>query len=68
MVTYLGNSKLVHAPHPVPDLDALHYHNKKQKKIDVAVGMKKVQKQKIIQDARIFGVLYPFLHSTSKYV
>ena len=50
-------------------LDAYYYknnRNKKQKflKIDVDVGMKKAQKQEIIQDARRFGVLYPFLHFT----
>ena len=36
--------------------------------IDVDVEMKKAQKQEMIQDARRFGVLYPFLHSTSKYM
>ena len=43
--------------------------NKKQKfsfqKNDEDVGMKKAQKQDIIQNGRIFGILYPFLHSTS---
>ena len=28
------------------------------------VGMKKAQKQDIIQNEAIFGILYPFLHST----
>ena len=40
----------------------------KNLKIDVDVGMKKAQKQEMIQDARRFGVLYPSLHSTSKYI
>ena len=29
--------------------------------------MKKAQKQDIIQNGRIFGILYPFLHSTQYY-
>ena len=37
-------------------------------KIDVDVGMKKAQKQEIIQDARRFEVLYPFLHYTLAHV
>ena len=34
---------------------------------DEDVGMKKAQKQDIIQNGRIFGILYPFLHSTQYY-
>ena len=33
-------------------------------KNDEDVGMKKTQKQDIIHNGRIFGFLYPFLHST----
>ena len=33
-------------------------------KNDRDVGMKKAQKQDIIQNGTIFGILYPFLHST----
>ena len=38
------------------------------RKIGVDVGMKKAQKLDIIQDAGRLRVLYPFLHSTSKYI
>ena len=50
---------------PVPGLHTYYQKNRhKKQKIYVNVGMKKAQKQEIIQDAR-FGV---FLHSTSKYM
>ena len=58
----------------VPGLDAFYQkkqgkqENKKIKNIiDMDVGMKKADKQEVIQDERRFGVLYPFLNSTSKY-
>ena len=40
----------------------------KNLKIDVDVGMKKAQKQGIIQNVRRFGVFYPFLHSTQQHM
>ena len=48
--------------------NCLPIHYKKQKfsfKNDEAVGMKKTQKQEIIQNGS--GILYPFLHSTQYY-
>ena len=36
-------------------------------KNDEDVGMKKAQKQYIIQNGRIVGIVYPFLHSTQYY-
>ena len=39
--------------------ELLQKQENKKLKIDVDIGMKKAQKQEIIQDARRFGVLYP---------
>ena len=39
--------------------------HKTQNLNDKDVGIKKAQKQDIIQNERIFGILYPFLYSIS---
>ena len=48
-------------------LNYVYTQENKNFKIAEDVGTKKAQKQEMIQDARRFGVIYTFLHSTSKY-